>query len=207
MKTISSSSSRAGTWVAAAILALVATTWAGDGDATTLLKLSVDRMSAEAAMVITGHVAWDYSTRQGEDSPVYTFTGVEVQTCVVGKCPETVTLKHRGGTVGDFTQVIPGMPRFLPGQRVLLFLRQDPEGEPDMYAVFGMVQGFFLVLPDPETNEKIAVQQLEGVTVAAPGPDGTIVPEDDARPVIMELEQLVAWIRAARAAAEKAGDK
>lgn len=188
-------------------LALAAVTLAGPAGSTTLLKLSVDRMSAEAHMIVRGHVAWDYSTRQGSFTPVYTFTGIEITQCVAGECPETITLKHRGGTVGDFTQIIPGMPRFAPGQEVLLFLRADPEGEPDMYAVFGMVQGFFLLLQDPETNETVAVQQLVDVTVASQGPDGTIVPEKSLDPVVMEIDTLVAWIRDARAAAEKGGAK
>lgn len=198
---------RSGQWIGAVVLAFVVATAPRSAQATTMEKLSVDRMSAEATLIVQGYVAWDYSSQQGTWTPIYTYTGIEVTRCVAGECPETLTLKHRGGTVGDLTHFIPGVPKFSVGQEVLLFLRPDPEGEHDRWAVFGWVQGTFAVLEDPETHEKVAVQQLEGVSLVSPGPDGVLVDDDSVKPAVIELESLVAWIRSARAAAAKAGGK
>jgi hypothetical protein len=189
--------------MAACAIALAALLSSGGSTATTLLEVGVDEMSAEAELVVQGHVAWDDAKQQGPD--IYTYTGIEVTRCIAGECPEAVTLKHRGGTVGQHTLLIPGMPRFEPGQEVLLFLRPDPEGDDGLYSVLAMVQGFFLVLQDPETGDDVAVQQLEGVSVAAAGEDGLIVLKKKTKPVVMELSALVSWIQQARAAAEKQG--
>ncbi len=198
---------RARAWMATAILALVLVASNHEAGATILLALDIEKMSDEAVMVVQGHVAWDFCTRQGPSAPIYTYTGIEMSRCVVGDCPGSLTLKHRGGTVGELTQVIPGMPRFSPGQEVLLFLREDPEGEADRYAVFGMVQGFFLILEDPDSGQDMAVQQLEGVSLATTDSMGKIVPAGIVEPVVMDLEALVQRIRDARAAAEKGGGK
>jgi hypothetical protein len=130
-----------------------------------------------------------------------------VTRCVAGPCPETVTLKHRGGTFGDLTIHISGMPRFTPGEEVLLFLEDDPEGEKDMYYTVGMIQGLFRIETDPDTGVKSAVQQLGGVTLAAPGLNGTISPVSGVEPVVTGLEALVKRIRKAWKSAGKGGAK
>jgi hypothetical protein len=189
----------------AAVVVALAIAAPGPAGSTTLLKMSVERMSRDAVMVVQGHVAWDYAAEADPTSPIYTYTGIEVSRCIAGTCPETVTLKHRGGTVGEWTLYIPGMPRFTPGQEVLLFLEADPEGEEGMYYTMGMVQGYFHITTDPETGVKSATQQLGGVTLAAPGPTGQIVPVHGVKPVVLELEALVERIRQARETAPEGG--
>lgn len=180
---------------------------AGPALSTTLLRFSIERMSREAVMVVQGHVAWDYSARPDPDGPIYTFTGIEVTRCMGGDCPEAVTLKHRGGTVGDITTFIPGMPRFEPGQEVVLFLEHDPEGEPDMYYTVGMAQGFFLVRTDPDTGAKTAVQQLGSAAIAEPDESGVIKIKKGAKPLVMSVDDLAAQVQAARQALGKGGGK
>ena len=97
------------------------------------------------------------------------------------------------------------MPRFTPGQEVLLFLEDDPEGEEGMYYTVGMAQGYFHVTTDPETGVKSAEQQLGGVTLAAPGPTGQIAPVHGVRPIVLEIEELVERIQQARQAAPEGG--
>ena len=143
---------------------------------TTLLRLGVERMSKDAEIVVRGHVSWDYAVQPDPDGAIYSLTGVEVDRCIAGDCPESVELRHRGGTVGDLTLYIPGMPRFTPGQEVILFLEPDYEKVPGYHSVLGMVQGFFVVVTEPVTGTKLAVQQLGGVTIAAPDENGSIAP-------------------------------
>lgn len=162
---------------------------------TTLLHVDLERMSREAPMVVHGFVAWDYAVQKGAVGDIYSYTGIEVTDCVKGQCPETVVLKHRGGTVGDLTLHIPGMPRFVPAQEVLLFLRPEPEGEEGMMSVFAMAQGFFLVKTDKKTGVKNAVQQLGSVTLAAPDAGGAIVPVGNVGPIVGELSSLKARIK------------
>ena len=176
---------------------------------TTLMKFGVEQMTRLSVMVVQGHVAWDYSARPDPDGPIYTYTGIEVDRCVAGYCPETVTLKHQGGTVEDLTLFISGMPRFTPGDEVLLFLENDPEGVPDMYYTVGMVQGYFRIHVDAEDGTKTAVQQLGGITMAEPDETGLIKPVGNVGPIVLELDYLIARVRAEWKKAEdkkKGGD-
>jgi len=180
-----------------AILAVLSS--AGPADSTTLLRLSLDTLSRDAVMVVQGHVSWDYAARPDPDAPPYTYTGIEVTRCVAGSCPETVVLRHRGGNAGGTNLFIPGMPRFAPGQEVLLFLRDDYEEQAGYFSVLGMVQGFFLVIEEPASGRKIAVQQLGAVTLASPDANGSITPTGPGVPIIEDLEALVGRIVEMRA--------
>ena len=83
-----------------AILAALVLTATTPADSTTLLKMDMERMAQDASMVVQGHVAWDYSVRPDPKGSIFTYSGLEVSGCVAGECPETVMLKHEGGTVG-----------------------------------------------------------------------------------------------------------
>ncbi len=48
-----------------------------------------------------------------------------------------LTVLQPGGTVGDITTTVDGMPRFAPGERTLVFLH----GPPDRATVVGLTQG------------------------------------------------------------------
>ncbi len=198
-------STRRRTCLAALVIALAVTAPALVGS-TTLLKMDVERLARDAVMVVLGHVAWDYSVRPDPQGPIFTYAGLEVSGCVAGTCPETVVLKHEGGTVGELTIFIPGMPAFTPGDEVLLFLEPDPGGEKDAYYTVGMVQGYFKIVTDPQTGERTAHQQLFGVTLAAPGEGGKIAPIKSPGPLVSSLQDLVERIRAAWEAKEKGGE-
>ena len=191
----------------AALVVALAVTAPDTVDSTTLLKMDIERLAQDAVMVVRGHVAWDYSVRPDPKGPIFTYAGLEVNGCVAGECPETVILKHEGGTVGELTIFIPGMPAFSPGDEVLLFLEPDPNGEKDTYYTVGMVQGYFKIVTDPETGEKTAHQQLFGVTLAAPGEGNKIAPIKSPGPLVSSLQDLVERIRAAWEAKEKGGEK
>jgi hypothetical protein len=156
-------------------------------------------MSKDAVMVVQGHVAWDYADRPDPQGPPYTFTGVEVSRCIVGDCPDTLVLRHRGGKAGGLHLYIPGMPTFQVGEEVLLFLEDDYEKTPGYYSVLGMVQGFFRVITEPVSGQKLAVQQLGHVTMAAPDENGTVKPIGAIKPIIEEVETLVKQIKVLRA--------
>jgi hypothetical protein len=190
-----------------AVLASLVLTVAAPADSTTLLKMDVERLAREAVMVVQGHVAWDYSVRPDPQGPIFTYSGLEVSGCVAGECPETVVLKHEGGTVGELTIFIPGMPAFTPGDEVLLFLEPDPNGEKDTYYTVGMVQGYFKIVTDPQSGVKTAHQQLFGVTLAAPGASGVIGPVKSPGPLVATLQDLVVRIRKAWKNKKKGGGK
>ena len=59
-----------------------------------------------------------------------------------------LTVRKPGGTVGDITTTVDGMPRFTPGERTLVFLH----GAADRATVVGLTQGKRPVRRDPSSG-------------------------------------------------------
>jgi hypothetical protein len=172
--------------------------------ATTVLKMSIEKMSLEAVAVIVGDVSDMKSAWTTDQTTIYTTITIKVTQCVAGECPDTVRIKQRGGTAGEATLYIPGMPKFSQGQKVLLFLDHSYEGEPGHYSVIGMCQGIFEI----EKNEKgvlVAVQQ-GGAALAGPDKSGVIriLGQDKQKNIVMPLGKLIKRVKnVIHAASEK----
>jgi len=190
---------------AAGVVALLVLT-PGPSTATTLLKLSVEEMSRQAELIVTGKVTQVASQWSSDQTTIYTFTTVQVMKCVAGACGEKVLLKHRGGTVGDRTLSIPGTPELSQGQEVLLFLRKDPEGEKGYFAVVGMCQGLFAIEKGKGGQQATAVQKLGDVALAEPGEAGSIKITPGKEPIKMPLKSLLITIKNGRKALPKSED-
>jgi hypothetical protein len=102
-----------------------------------------------------------------------------------------MTVVQPGGTVGDLTQTIHGMTRFVPGERAVVFL----SGRADRANVVGMAQGKRLVHRDGATGrflvhapDKAGATFIRSRQATTPSP----VFEQQARP----LEDLRADVRA-----------
>lgn len=125
---------------------------------TTLVRMSVAQMTQTAQLVIRARcvansVRWD----RGE---IWTFTGFAVEETWKGTfhpfSTQYLTIRLLGGTVGQFTSNVSGVPRFSPGEEVVLFLEPaDPQGS---YSVVSWLQGTFRVHEDLRTGQKVAVQ-------------------------------------------------
>ena len=59
-----------------------------------------------------------------------------------------LTIVQPGGTVGDLTQTVHGMTRFVPGERAVVFLT----GRPEHASVVGMAQGKRIVAREAATG-------------------------------------------------------
>ena len=80
---------------------------------------------SEAETVIDGRVTGvrsDLEQYQGH-SIVYTYVTIQVLDTVKGQPGDTVELRILGGTVGDLTMEIPGVPKFKTGERDLFFIQ------------------------------------------------------------------------------------
>ena len=84
--------------------------------------------------VVSTKAAWN-----AEHTRIVTTVDVSVVDCWKGAAApgSHVQIVQAGGTVGDLTMRIDGMPRFQQGERALLFLR----GRTDHASVVGMAQG------------------------------------------------------------------
>jgi hypothetical protein len=102
-------------------------------------------LAAEADLIFVGTVArvesrWSDPQRQAIET-IVTFSDLEP---LGGPLGEEVTLRFAGGEVEGIREVIAGVPRFVPGERVVLFARQETSVSP----IVGFSQGCFRVVED-----------------------------------------------------------
>ena len=124
--------------------------------ATTLERMSLAKMAQTAPLIIRARclansTAWD----AGE---IWTFTSFAIEETWKGAPPGAaaqLTVRLLGGSVGNLTSTVSGVPRFHPGEAVILFLEPTPRGD---FSIVSWVQGTFRIRRDPRTGDEIAIQ-------------------------------------------------
>ncbi len=166
---------------------------AASARASLVLALDLPTMVSRADHVVVVDVASvkaDWDTRH--EQILTTIDLVVVESWKGGAAPAShMTVVQPGGTVGDLTQTIHGMTRFVPGERAVVFL----SGRADRANVVGMAQGKRLVHRDGATGrflvhapDKAGATFIRSTQATTPSP----VFEQQARP----LEDLRADVRA-----------
>ena len=145
--------------------------------------LSLAALGARASLVVRGRVessvgAWDQGSRR-----IQTHTRLQVLEVLRGPASSggaptdgppvavggVLEVVAPGGVVGSLGQKVPGSPRFVPGEEVLLFLERVASG----YTPLGLSLGKFTVRPAGRGGQ-VAVRELDGLVFQLP--DGEIVP-------------------------------
>jgi hypothetical protein len=133
--------------VLAAVVAIVSAAVAAPGRASLIAALDtpamVERADTIAVVDVTSvGAAWDF--RHERIVTTVELTVVESWKGAVAPAARVVVAQP-GGTVGDVTMTVFGMPRFAPGERALVFLH----GASDRAGVVGLAQGKRTLRPDP----------------------------------------------------------
>ena len=113
--------------------------------ALTIKPLSFPELVNESAAVVHGRIAevrgqWT-ADRRGIESLVV----VQAIDYLKGRWGGEVTVRVPGGQVGTFVNLIPGAPRLVAGDRVVLFLKADGPAVP---IITGTSQGVYRVTSD-----------------------------------------------------------
>jgi hypothetical protein len=118
---------------------------------------------------------WD----AGHEQILSTIDLMVVESWKGGDAPAThLTIVQPGGTVGDLTQTVHGMTRFVPGERAVVFLA----GRPDRSSVVGMAQGKRLVRRDSVSGKLfVHVPDKSGATFIRTTPASATAPVFDMR--------------------------
>ena len=140
----------------AVALAALDTGTAATASATTLERMSIAKMTQNAQLVVRAQclansVAWD----GGE---IWTITSFEVEDAWKGAptgAAQQLTVRLLGGSVGNLTSTVSGVPRFRPGEEVILFLQPTARGD---FSIVSWVQGTFRIHRDTRSGAEIVVQ-------------------------------------------------
>jgi hypothetical protein len=114
--------------------------------ATTLQKLSFDRLIEEADLIIKGRVE-ELKTRQVSDRrSMTTIVTVSIERQFKGPKMSLVSIEQPGGSAGDIVQSVSGLPEFSSGEDVILFLKRQRGGA---FNIVGGKQGKFTAKTQP----------------------------------------------------------
>ncbi|HTV59592.1 MAG TPA: hypothetical protein VMJ93_12045 [Verrucomicrobiae bacterium] len=131
--------------------------------ATTFARMSVAEMARRAGTVVRARclanaIAWD----GGE---IWTFTTFAVQETWKGDSAGEIRIRLLGGRTNDITSTVPGVPRFRPGEDVILFLERTIRGD---YSVVSWMQGTFRIRRMSPDGEESATQDTAAFEVYDP---------------------------------------
>ncbi len=121
-------------------------------DATTIVGMNERALARAADAIVIGTVA-DLETVAGGDGAIDTLVTIDVERAVKGRVGTRVTLKQAGGQIGERGLWIAGSPRFVRGERQMLFLSAARDGTARTTAL-GL--GQFMLTPHPRTTETMA---------------------------------------------------
>lgn len=139
----------------------------GLAHATSLSPMELDDLAAAAKVVVVGRCAEVRSAWNAEHTLIHTWATYEIERSVPERpARDRLTLRALGGTVGPITQAVVDGPRFVVGERDLLFLGDSDE--PGVYRLLGLTQGKMPLVPHPRTGEDHVVL---GPSIATQGPD------------------------------------
>ncbi len=125
-----------------------------------LLERSVGELTTAADRILVADVLEIRSQFTPDRKSINTEITLAVDRVLKGKANAQETLILPGGRVGDFNLLVGGVPNFVVGERVLLFLDDSSE-----FAIAGMWQGKYSLSGDkafqPETGLRVSVASLE----------------------------------------------
>lgn len=171
-----------------AVLALLATVGAPSASATTVLQVSIPEMTQTSQWVVQAHVL-DVTSKDLRDQGQGLFTDVELlitEVYVGVAVPQTYTLRLIGGRGRDgMTLKIPGMPGFIVGEDVVVFLEATSMG----HIPCGLGQGVWRMLETPSGTW--VRQSMVGAHLMRRAARGGLVAADDVVHDVRPLHDLL----------------
>ena len=136
-------------WKITITLALFAT--AQVAQATTLLRMDLDDLTAESHAIVYGKIVASRAEWNNNHSMINTYYTVEATQYLKGNLGASFELQEPGGERDGLMVRVPSVPVFAVGEEAVLFVWTDPKGR---HQVIGFEQGALKVRANSETGEK-----------------------------------------------------
>jgi len=109
---------------------------------------------ARADLIFTGAVTAQHSEwrRINGERSIVTLVSFDVAAVHKGRAGKSITLQFLGGAIGDVTFDVAAMPKFQPGERVVLFVEKNGE---NISPLIGVYHGRFSLRKDSATGRDI----------------------------------------------------
>jgi hypothetical protein len=169
------------------LMAIVAAVCAAaTANATTVIPLDLQQMTARASVIVRGHVV-SLRTQMTGSVSVETVVTMQASSYLKGSFGPQLTFRVPGGTVGVLRSVIVGAPVLHEGDEVVVFLSGTGAMIP---SIVGFNQGVFRVMVDGATGGQVVASPL----LAGPSRGTTVIVRGDParKPVpVAQFEQRV----------------
>ena len=123
--------------------------------ATSVVPPSFPELVGESDAIYRGRVTSVQARRveraDGQGMVIKTFVTFAVERVLKGTEQSEVTLEFLGGTVGDETMTVTGMPTFKPGDREVVFVQKNGV---QFCPLVGLMHGRYRVLRDESTDRE-----------------------------------------------------
>jgi hypothetical protein len=136
-----------------AAIALVSASFASSyspARATTLKRMSVADLSRAALTVVRARCT--VNSARWDAGEIWTFTTFDVEETWKGSAPAQITVRLLGGSAGNFTSTVSGVPRFSAGEELILFLERTPAQD---FSIVSWMQGTFRIGLNGDTEETV----------------------------------------------------
>jgi hypothetical protein len=171
----------------AAGVAILLATWfaAVPAQATTVVPPTFEEMTVRADLIFVGTATSTYSEwrTNGPNRAIFTLTTFQTQDVLKGDKTPFVTLQFLGGTLGDVTLEVAGVPRFNAGERVILFVEKNGS---QFCPLVGVFNGKFTIKTDETTGRDFVVMHdghtLKDVAEIGSGEGAELGPK---RPIVL----------------------
>ena len=133
--------------------------------ATSLERMSVAQIARSARLIVRVECVANFTSWDAGE--VWTFTSFEIESSWKGAPPAArITVRLLGGRVGNLTSSVSGVPRFRPGEKVVLFLEPSSRGD---FSVVSWMQGTFRIRRDARTGKESVTQDTAAFATFNPG--------------------------------------
>lgn len=126
--------------------------------ATTVQRLHLDDLVRKANTIVVGKATKSRSFWNSNHKLILTTYTLEIQETIKGERSRTVEVTTIGGTVGDVTLQVAGMPSFAPGENAVVFI----EYVGGFATVVGLEQGKFAVRNGEVSNRMTGLSFPDG---------------------------------------------
>lgn len=124
-----------------------------EADATTIARMSLAKLAQAAPLIVRARCSGNSVALDAGE--IWTFTSFHVEETWHGESPSRIVVRFLGGTMGNITSHVSGIPQFRPGEDVVLFLQPTAHGDS---SVVGWKQGTFRVTRNPAGAEAYVMQ-------------------------------------------------
>jgi hypothetical protein len=134
--------------------------------ATTVIAPRFEGLVDRADLIFTGQVTAQRSEWRNNNGQraIVTLVSFAVQQVHKGRAGSSVMLQFLGGTVGDTTLDVADIPKFKPGERVVLFVEGNGLNASPLV---GFYHGKFLVKQDPMGGDRVLQHNGEPLAAVA----------------------------------------